>query len=305
MAASDLPTTLRSDTDSIDHDPRLEIRGNEAISRARCLQLSFASIGNSAARRRAKSPDTPCLDRFRASAPFRRSLDSGEPQTATVERDAKERMLAAIIARNGPAWFFKLVGPGGSVAEQTEPFRKFVESVNFTGEGSIPEWKLPEGWRQQPGSGMRMRPSQINTPQQPLELTVTPLKTGDGDFEDYVLANVDRWRQQLGLPPTSKASLFGRGRAFGELIEVKCARWRDSLMVNLAGEHGSGPASGLAGSSPPLPSDPRRPGLADDRPGNGPPLTYEAPTGWSPARSMACVRSHSRSATNPRRPRLP
>ena len=43
----------------------------------------------------------------------------------------------------------------------------------------------------------------------PLELTATPLKMSGGDFNDYVLANVNRWRQQLGLPTTSKTKLFG------------------------------------------------------------------------------------------------
>jgi hypothetical protein len=216
-------------------------------------------------------------------APHPVEPQSGELQTATAE-GRKERMLAAIIARNGRVWFFKLVGPEGPVAEQTEPFRKFVESVNFAEEGTIPEWKLPEGWRQQPGSGMRHASIAINTPKQPLELTVTPLKTGTGDFEDYVLANVDRWRQQLGLPPTSRARLFGPAERSGELIEVKRRDGEIALIVDLAGEHGSNAASGLAGSSPPPPVGLASTGSADDRPGNGPPLTYEAPSGWSPGK---------------------
>ncbi|MFI5387215.1 MAG: hypothetical protein ACHQ50_13980, partial [Fimbriimonadales bacterium] len=152
------------------------------------------------------------------------------------------------------------------------------------GEGAIPEWKLPDGWRQQPGSGMRHATIEINTPKQPLELAVTPLKTGAGEFDDYVLANVDRWRQQLGLPPTIKAKLFGPSERSGELIEVKLGDGENALIVDLAGDPESSAASGLAGSSaqPPVGLTSARSG--NDGSGNGPPLTYKAPSGWSPGK---------------------
>jgi hypothetical protein len=102
---------------------------------------------------------------------------------------------------------------------------------------------------------MRHATIAIETTKQPLELAVTPLKTGAGDFDDYVLANVDRWRQQLGLPPTSKAKLFGPSERSGELIEVKLGDGEKALIVDLVGDPGSSAASGLAGSSAHPPSD--------------------------------------------------
>ena len=63
---------------------------------------------------------------------------SGDRQAGASER-RRERMLAAIIARNGRVWFFKLVGPEEPVAEQAGRFREFVESVRFADEGAIPE----------------------------------------------------------------------------------------------------------------------------------------------------------------------
>ncbi len=204
---------------------------------------------------------------------------SGDQQPRASEQRG-ERMLAAIIARNGRVWFFKLVGPEEPVAGQTERFRKFIESVRFGDDGASPEWKLPEGWRQQPGTGMRHATIEITTPKQPLELAVTPLKTGGGDFNDYVLANVDRWRQQLGLPPTSKAKLFGPGERSGELIEVELGDGKTALIVDLIGVPAS-PASGLAGSSPNLPVGLASTRSGNDQSGNRPPLTYETPSGWT------------------------
>jgi hypothetical protein len=113
---------------------------------------------------------------------------------------------------------------------------------------------------------------------------VTPLKTGAGDFDDYVLANVDRWRQQLGLPPTSKAKLFGPSERSGELNEVKLGDGEKAMIVDLVGNPESSAASGLAGSSadPPVGLASARSG--NDGSGNGPPLTYKAPSGWSPGK---------------------
>jgi hypothetical protein len=188
-------------------------------------------------------------------------------------------MLAAIIARTESVWFFKLVGPEELVAEQAGRFRKFVESVRFADKGEIPEWKLPDGWRRQPASGMRHATIEISSSKEPLELAVTPLKTGGEDFHDYVLANVDRWRLQLGLPPTSKTKLFGPSERSGELIEVKLDDGEKALLVNLVSDPGSSVARGPADTSPNMPA-----GLASTLPKNKSPLSFKTPAGWSPGK---------------------
>ena len=232
-------------------------------------------------------------------------VDQARDQQASTSERRGERMLAAIIARNGTTWFFKLIGPGESIGKQNAPFKNLIESVQFADGGANPKWKLPTGWRQQPGSGMRYATIEISTSQQPLELTVTPLKTGEGDFGDYVLANVDRWRQQLGLPPTSKDELFGKNGQAGQITEVKCEDGKDGLIVDLVGDSAPGSAGGLAGSSPPLPIGHGSADFGKSQAGNSPSLTYQSPTGWIPAKLTACVKSHSRSATVPARPRSP
>ena len=208
---------------------------------------------------------------------------ASQQQSVNPERRG-ERMLAAIVARNGTTWFFKLIGSGKSVAEQTAPFRSLIESIRFTEQAPGPEWKLPQGWRQQPGSGMRYATIQIDTPAQPLELAVTPLKTGEGDFDSYVLANVDRWRQQLGLSPTTEADLFGSGGRDGQLVTVKCGDGGKAFVVDLVGEPASSLDNQLASSSPIPPAGHGSTDIGNTTSGNRPSLTYQAPSGWTPGK---------------------
>lgn len=63
-------------------------------------------------------------------------------------------------------------------------------------------WTLPSGWKELPGGGMRLAtfvpPGGLKT-----EATVVALP-GDSGGE---LANANRWRGQIGLPPTDEAGL--------------------------------------------------------------------------------------------------
>lgn len=63
-------------------------------------------------------------------------------------------------------------------------------------------WSRPEGWRELPASGMR-RATFIAPVEGKLEITVTAFP-GDTGGE---LANVNRWRGQIGLPPADAAGL--------------------------------------------------------------------------------------------------
>ncbi len=66
-------------------------------------------------------------------------------------------------------------------------------------------WTLPDGWQEKPGEGMRfatlLLPVGANEP--PLEMRVTPLALAARD----PLANVNRWRDQIGLPPIAPEAL--------------------------------------------------------------------------------------------------
>lgn len=64
------------------------------------------------------------------------------------------------------------------------------------------KWTLPSGWKETPGTGMRLAtwtpPGGLKT-----EGTVVSLP-GDSGGE---LANANRWRGQIGLPPTDEAGM--------------------------------------------------------------------------------------------------
>jgi hypothetical protein len=167
------------------------------------------------------------------------------------------------------------------VAEQAENFRALIDSLSFEMDQGQPNWMLPNGWVQKPASGMRFATIEVPAAKGSSELSVTPLRLA-GELHDYVVANVDRWRQQLGLDPTSSAKLFGSAEQPGELKEVRLSDGEQVMIVDLTGKAAAGPAAGLAGSAPlPPTGGPAAAGLPPSRPSNGPRLTYDTPAGWS------------------------
>lgn len=127
---------------------------------------------------------------------------------STPAGEPTDRTLAAIVPLPGQGWFFKLSGPKDAVAENTEAFTTFLKSVHFSTEGK-PQWTLPEGWQEQPGSQFRHATLVIPTQGKPLEVSVMALPNPGGDETQYVLVNVNRWRGQLRLPPISAEQLAG------------------------------------------------------------------------------------------------
>src|SRR5262249_25943635 len=115
------------------------------------------------------------------------------------------RMLAAIIPHGEQTWYFKLMGPARQVGEYDQAFRKFVESSRFTGSpGQALTWSsIPEGWQREPGGKLRYATFHLGTKEHPLELTVTALGRESGS----VLDNINRWRNQLGLPAITEAEM--------------------------------------------------------------------------------------------------
>lgn len=105
------------------------------------------------------------------------------------------RMIAAIVPRGEKMWFFKMNGPAAPIDEQKEKFEAFIRSIRFSGDK--PTWIVPETWKEMPGSEMRYATFQVGS----IELTVIPLDALP------LLANVNRWRSQLGLPPIDESKL--------------------------------------------------------------------------------------------------
>jgi hypothetical protein len=223
------------------------------------------------------------VPRPHAPAPARRvDLHAGDPNPHAAPR-GRARMLAAIVPDDARTWFFKLIGPDEPVAEHAERFRELIASVRI--ENGSARWQLPEGWQARPASGMRYATIALDTPGDPLEVSVTPLRTPPGDFQEYVRANVDRWRQQLGLPPASPDNLSGAGEASGEVTPIKLGDGGTALVVNLVGEAGtSGAGEGMSASAHPPFGGTAPPGELPGR-APAPSLTYETPPSWTPGKA--------------------
>lgn len=73
-----------------------------------------------------------------------------------------------------------------------------------------PEWHLPEGWQEIPGSGMRFATIVVEPGDKPLEIRVTPLALAARNPLD----NVNRWRGQIGLDPISQAEIGSVMKSF-------------------------------------------------------------------------------------------
>ncbi len=208
-----------------------------------------------------------------------------------------DRMLAAIVPHGELLWFFKLAGPGEAVGGQEPAFDEFIASLTFGDKPSAPpEWKLPAGWHEQPGTAMRYATVAIDLAGTPLELSVTKLSRPPDKDDDAVLSNINRWRGQMGLSPLAPEELADATTrvklAGGQAIEVK-------LVGRLkAGGMGAPFANGgLPADHPPLPADhppvgPDGSALPADHPpvepaGNGPEIRHSRRLEAGPAQCHA------------------
>jgi hypothetical protein len=133
--------------------------------------------------------------------------EESEITTRTVPKPPKDRMLAAIVPVGQTGWFFKLSGHSEAVAAQEPNFRKLLKSLEI--EQGEPVWETPDGWTEEPGEGMRKATFKVTGDGPTLECTVISLPDPNGDptSTDYTLANINRWRGQLGMESLSKAGL--------------------------------------------------------------------------------------------------
>ncbi|VAX39917.1 hypothetical protein MNBD_PLANCTO02-285, partial [hydrothermal vent metagenome] len=115
-----------------------------------------------------------------------------------VSREIPERMLVLILHQSEKTWFFKIVGSPNGTLRQLKKIFSFAGSIKMPDENSPPTWKLPQGWKQEKRSGMRFATIKFDD-DKTLEMSVTLLPRNGASKEDYLLANINRWRKQLGL----------------------------------------------------------------------------------------------------------
>ena len=145
----------------------------------------------------------------------------------------KSRILAAITRRDGVAWFFKMTGDDGLVAEQKPAFIEFLKSVSFLAAvaqaqlppshppidgGNMmaqaataassgqpkPTWEVPSGWKEIPGGQFLVAKFALTGAANAQANVNVSMSPGEGGG---MLANFNRWRSQLSLPPVTETDL--------------------------------------------------------------------------------------------------
>ena len=154
----------------------------------------------------------------------------------------RARVLMAAVQREDTLWMFKMSGPEDLVASQRTNFLEFLSSVQFqappqpsadtpaagperpgqaasavgsaaTGSGrtpssgqpqqggSSPQWEVPQGWQEQPPGPLVLARYLVSDPDGKAEVTVSAFPGDTGGL----LANLNRWRGQIGLEPVQAA----------------------------------------------------------------------------------------------------
>jgi hypothetical protein len=188
-----------------------------------------------------------------------------------------DRMLAAIVPTGEKAWFFKVTGPLKPINSVAPEINKFLEGIEVASDGEQPDWTLPAGWEEQPGSGMRAATISIPTTDVPLELSVLSLPW-TGSPQDGVLANVNRWRRQMGLPAIGpqEMSECTSELQLGDVVatRVDLRGWRKEASMKAPFSAGAKARSLPPSKVPSTPSAGRVSGAPE----------MEPPDGWQPGR---------------------
>ncbi len=133
--------------------------------------------------------------------------------------EEKNRIVLALLPREGRTWFFKMAGSAALVSAQKDAFLEFLKSISFhpsaapavadtqpsrapetTASGAPagkPQWEVPSGWQELPATQMLLAKFQIAAAGGKAEITVSRFPGDVGG----VPANVNRWRSQIGLSP--------------------------------------------------------------------------------------------------------
>jgi hypothetical protein len=129
------------------------------------------------------------------------------------QREGKPSATVAVMLHRGAqSWFFKLSGGDAALAAHKPEFLAFLRSVRFNQPQSSAaaepksefKWTVPPTWTAQgPGA---MQVAKFSVPPQgegkaDVSVSIFPSESGG------TLANVNRWRKQIGLPEIDEAAL--------------------------------------------------------------------------------------------------
>ncbi len=136
-----------------------------------------------------------------------------------------ERTIVALVRRDGATWFFKMSGDIGAVTDAKPAFMKFLDSVHFTGgsnaaaavaspvtadaappapDSNSPKWSVPSNWVEKTPGAMLFKSFSIGDNSGASAAVTVSFFPGE---VGGILANINRWRGQMGLPPVADDQL--------------------------------------------------------------------------------------------------
>jgi hypothetical protein len=116
------------------------------------------------------------------------------------------RLLGAIIPVDAEnSWFVKFTGPIDEISPHEKAFDEFVASIRVPGGNAPPTYTAPSGWKEGGKRMMRVAtftpPGEWKPPARPPELYISE------KFQGTLLANVNRWRDEVGVSRVTEAEV--------------------------------------------------------------------------------------------------
>ncbi len=142
------------------------------------------------------------------------------------------RMLAVMIPQDASTVFVKMTGEEHMVTSQKAKFLQLVSSIRFSKTAPPPaiaaQWKAPPHWKAQPLTAMRKGSFLITGENNSrAEVSITSF----GGMAGGILANINRWRGQIGLAAISEPDLEKNA-------ETTHIQGHHITIVNMAGKGG-------------------------------------------------------------------
>ncbi|MDQ8187573.1 hypothetical protein [Pelagicoccus sp. SDUM812002] len=153
-------------------------------------------------------------------------VDLNEEMSAVVldlkaadKSESSSRVYAAVIPYRGQSWFLKMSGPFSTVQSQIPSFSSFVRGLRFGDDATSSAdlagsahgehlgdlaFTAPSGWVETEGNSIRI--ASYSIPQEgypPADFAITSFPGDTGGL----VANVNRWRRQIGLSPWDAAQV--------------------------------------------------------------------------------------------------
>jgi hypothetical protein len=116
-------------------------------------------------------------------------------------KDPVWRILGAVVPAQGATWFFKLAAPADRIDPMKAEVLAFFQKLRIE-DGQL-RWTTPPGWTEEKGGAQREATLRLGGREPKLEISIVRFQ-GDGGG---LLANLNRWRDQLGLEKVGDAEL--------------------------------------------------------------------------------------------------